>query len=105
MITRVPSETSTPEATLTISGSYCVDRGQELLDALLVHAQGDGTAWVDALDVSRIDTAGLQLLTAAVGELERHGRAWRWLGVSAAIYEAAHAAGLQAALKLPARIT
>ena len=57
---------------------------------------------LDISGLQRIDTAGLQVLTAFVRERAVHGRAIEWRGTAAALTSGAQLLGLTAELGLPA---
>lgn len=57
---------------------------------------------LDITDLQRIDTAGLQVLTAFVRERAGLGRAVEWRGTSPALTSAAQLLGLTSLLRLPA---
>jgi ABC-type transporter Mla MlaB component len=57
---------------------------------------------LDITSLQRIDTAGLQVLTAFVRERAGHGRAVEWQGTAPALTTAAHLLGLTSLLGLPA---
>jgi phospholipid transport system transporter-binding protein len=81
-------------------GECCIDSVSGRLDEL-VRAVSDGrTVQIDARDVTRIDTAGIQLLLALSLELQRRGRALVWLGISEVVEQVARLTGLRDALGL-----
>ncbi len=98
------AEHPTPSAarpSLTWQGECCVDaigdRKAELAEAL--NAESD--VELDLRALSRIDTAGLQLLAAFVLELGRRGQLVHWRGVSNIVIEGARVTGLGGLLGLP----
>lgn len=95
--TRNPAQPS-----LTWEGECCVDaigdRKSELADALM----SDSDVTLDLSALSRIDTAGLQLLAAFALELGRRGQRVHWRGVSNIVIEGARVTGLGELLGLPA---
>lgn len=89
--------TTTP-APLPLPAALVVGELQPLHDALRpLVATG---ASLDAAGVERADTAGVQLLTAFVRDVERHGRAVTWIGPSAALRDRAASLGLTGVLGL-----
>jgi anti-anti-sigma regulatory factor len=60
-----------------------------------------GRVVLDAAAVTRLDTAGLQLLHAFVQARDESAREWCWENVGAALHEAAARLGMQRMLKLP----
>lgn len=57
---------------------------------------------LDITSLQRIDTAGLQVITAFVRERGGHGRPVEWQGSAPALSNAAQLLGLTSLLKLPA---
>jgi ABC-type transporter Mla MlaB component len=57
---------------------------------------------LDITTLQRIDTAGLQVITAFVRERAGHGRTVEWQGTSPALITAAQLLGLTSLLSLPA---
>jgi ABC-type transporter Mla MlaB component len=57
---------------------------------------------LDITALQRIDTAGLQVLTAFIRERAGHGRTVEWRGTAPALTSAALLLGLTALLRLPA---
>ena len=57
---------------------------------------------LDITALQRIDTAGLQVLTAFIRERAGHGRTVEWRGTAPALTSAAQLLGLTALLRLPA---
>ena len=83
--------------------SLCTLReSSELKQSLLDCLQQEGVVVLDAQAVSRVDTAGLQLLAAFARDLCEAGRAHAWVGVSAEFSRAVSQLGLQSLLALPA---
>jgi anti-anti-sigma regulatory factor len=94
-------EANTILPSLTWRGECCVDaigeRKSELAEAL----QADADVALDLRALSRIDTAGLQLLAAFVLELGQRGHVVHWRGVSNIVIEGARVTGLGGLLGLP----
>ena len=72
---------------------------KERLAALLDEPQ---PVTLDVTALQRIDTAGLQLITAFVRERAGSGRAVEWQGTAPVLATAAQLLGLTSLLKLPA---
>jgi len=72
---------------------------KERLAALLDEPQ---PVTLDVAALQRIDTAGLQLITAFVRERAGAGRAVEWQGTAPVLMTAAQLLGLTSLLKLPA---
>jgi phospholipid transport system transporter-binding protein len=68
----------------------------------LIEAFDAPAVQLDGGSVERVDTAALQLLVAFRREATARGQLPAWLGVSAAMREAAGVLGLAQALELPA---
>jgi anti-anti-sigma regulatory factor len=94
-------QANTTLPSLTWQGECCVDaigdRKSELAEAL---SAGSDVA-LDLSALSRIDTAGLQLLAAFVLELGQRGHFVHWRGVSNIVIEGARVMGLGGLLGLP----
>jgi anti-anti-sigma regulatory factor len=94
-------QANTALRSLTWQGECCVDgigdRKSELADAL----QAGSDIALDLSALSRIDTAGLQLLAAFVLALGQHGHVVHWRGVSNIVIEGARVMGLGGLLGLP----
>lgn len=84
-------------------GECCIDSVSERKGELVQLLAADADVGMDLSAVSRIDTAGLQLLAAFVLELGRRGHLVHWRGVSAGVAEAARIAGLAEVLGLGSR--
>jgi ABC-type transporter Mla MlaB component len=72
---------------------------KERLTALLDEPQA---VTLDVTALQRIDTAGLQVITAFVRERAGHGRPVEWHGTAPVLATAARLLGLTSLLKLPA---
>jgi ABC-type transporter Mla MlaB component len=57
---------------------------------------------LDITHLQRIDTAGLQVITAFVRERAGHGRSVEWQGTAPVLTTAARLLGLTCVLRLPA---
>ena len=82
------------ECTVADAGSL-----KESLAGLLNEPQA---VTLDVTALQRIDTAGLQLITAFVRERAGHGRPVEWQGTAPVLATAAQLLGLTSLLKLPA---
>lgn len=91
------------ESDLAWRGECCIDSVSERKAELTQLLAADVDVGLDLLEVSRIDTAGLQLLAAFVLELGRRGHRVHWRGVSANVAEAVRIAGLGGVLGLGSR--
>jgi ABC-type transporter Mla MlaB component len=76
--------------------------GLDEVKTCLVEAFDAPAVQLDGAAVERVDTAALQLLVAFRREASARGQSPTWLGVSAAIHDAAGVLGLAKALELPA---
>jgi ABC-type transporter Mla MlaB component len=82
------------ECTVSDAGSL-----KERLAGLLDEPQA---VTLDITALQRIDTAGMQVITAFVRERAGHGRPVEWRGTAPVLANAAHLLGLTSLLKLPA---
>ncbi|HKU43563.1 MAG TPA: STAS domain-containing protein [Polyangiales bacterium] len=101
VVTRHPSEAAeSSQLQLQWSGECCIDSVSERKPELSQLLAAKADVWLDLAAVSRIDTAGLQLLAAFVLELGSRGHLVHWRAVSAAVRDAARTSGLEALLGL-----
>ena len=91
---------SGPGAVITWRGECCIDSMPERKVELARALASEGTLRLDASELTRVDTAGLQLLAAWILELGQRGRVAHWAGASEALRESARIAGLSAVLGL-----
>jgi anti-anti-sigma regulatory factor len=77
-------------------------RNVEATSAELRAALARGALRLDGAEVSRVDTAGLQLLVAAIATARTAGVAAEWQAASPALVDAARQLGVGALLSLPA---
>ena len=82
-------------------GDCCIDSAAERHEELLRALETGLPVRIDAREVSRLDTVGLQLLVSFSLELTRRGRTLSWLGASEPVAQAAALAGLTRMLGLP----
>jgi len=88
--------------TLALAAECLVAGASTLKESLGSRLDEPHPITLDITDLQRIDTAGLQLLTAFVRERAGHGRAVEWRGSSPVLTSAAQLLGLTALLRLPA---
>jgi anti-anti-sigma regulatory factor len=94
-----PAEDST---TLALAAECLVAGASSLKESLASRLDATLPITLDITDLQRIDTAGLQVLTAFVRERAGLGRAVAWRGTSPALTSAAQLLGLTSLLRLPA---
>ena len=98
-----PAETVEKPATVVALAAECVVAGASALkDSLASLLDEPQPVTLDITSLQRIDTAGLQVLTAFVRERASHGRAVEWHGAAPALTGAAQLLGLTSLLGLPA---
>jgi ABC-type transporter Mla MlaB component len=85
---------ASPETIIRLPPQFTIRTIEEVCRRFEEALKGAGTLRVDVSDVTKIDTAGLQLLLAIKMELASHQTAPEWLGTNATIDEAAAIAGL-----------
>ena len=99
----VEKSVETPPTTALALTAECLVSGastlKESLAGLLDEPQ---PVTLDITALQRIDTAGLQVLTAFIRERAGHGRTVEWRGTAPALTSAAQLLGLTALLRLPA---
>jgi ABC-type transporter Mla MlaB component len=88
--------------TLALAAECLVGGASTLKQSLAERLDEPLPITLDITDLLRIDTAGLQVLTAFVRERAGHGRAVEWRGSSPALTSAAQLLGLTSLLRLPA---
>jgi anti-anti-sigma regulatory factor len=91
-----------PSTILALTAEYLVASASALKESLASLLDEPRPITLDITALQRIDTAGLQVLTAFVRERAAHGRAVEWQGTAPALTGAAHLLGLTALLRLPA---
>jgi anti-anti-sigma factor len=87
-------------AKLTLHGECCIESLTERREQLLRTLEDGLPVVIDMSDVSRIDTAGLQLMLAFVVGMRGEGRGVSYAAVSQPVREAARLAGMGALLGL-----
>ena len=93
----------TTETTVSLGSDLRIGRAREvfnMLDAANKAAGKSVIVVIDAAEVSKIDTAGLQALTAATVRFRTAGRKWRWHNPSPILTNAAKLLGLESALEI-----
>ena len=99
---RRPVSHSRPAATtLELAGEYTVAEASSLKKRLAGFLDQPLPVTLDVNSLQRIDTAGLQLITAFVRERAARGRSVEWHGSAPALTTAAQLLGLAAFLNLP----
>jgi len=95
---------STPPVSpgLTLAAECLVCGASSLKDGLAGLLDEPLPVTFDITALQRIDTAGLQVITAFVRERATHGRTVEWKGTAPVLATAAQLLGLTSLLKLPA---
>jgi anti-anti-sigma regulatory factor len=93
-------ENARAPASIAWHGECCIDSISERLPELVAVSQIEGPVSLDLSAVSKIDTAGLQLLLVFIMDCERRRRRCSWRGTSPQLLAAADITGLRAALGL-----
>jgi phospholipid transport system transporter-binding protein len=88
-------------ATLYWRGECCIESLAERREQLLRALEDGLPVMLDLSDVTRIDTAGLQLLLVFVLDMRRNGRDVRCAAASEPVYQGARLAGIRELLGLP----
>jgi ABC-type transporter Mla MlaB component len=89
-------------ATLALTAECLVSGATTLKESLAGLLDEPQPVTLDITALQRIDTAGLQVLTAFIRERAGHGRTVEWQGTAPALTSAAQLMGLTALLRLPA---
>jgi ABC-type transporter Mla MlaB component len=99
-----PPTTAAPKPTtaLALAAECLVSGASTLKESLASLLDEPQPITLDITALQRIDTAGLQVLTAFVRERTAHGRTVEWRGASPALTSAAQLLGLTSLLELPA---
>jgi anti-anti-sigma regulatory factor len=90
----------TEATTIAWHGECCIASLAERVPELLAASYANGPVTLDMAEISRIDTAGLQLLVVFILDCERRGRPITWRASSSAVDDAAEVTGLRAVLGL-----
>lgn len=86
---------------LALSGELCWQDASELKELLLGALSQHDKLELDLLNVTRLDTAGVQLLLMLHAEAQRSDKSLVWLGYSLAVEEVLELLGLADALGQP----
>ena len=100
----MPSASSNPPpefGEVVWRGDCCIETVAERHEELVRALETELPVRIDAREVSRLDTAGLQLLVSFSLELARRGRELSWAGASEAVMQAVALAGVTRVLGLP----
>jgi ABC-type transporter Mla MlaB component len=102
-----PSSLSTPAAPpastiFTLAAECMVSEATSLKERLTALLDEPQPVTLDVAALQRIDTAGLQVITAFVRERAESGRTVEWQGTAPVLATAAQLLGLTSLLKLPA---
>jgi len=99
---RSKSTAEPPSTSLTLTAECLVQDAGALKSGLARLLTESQPVTLDATAVQRVDTAGLQLITAFVQERALRGLEVEWNGTAPALTNAAQLLGLTSLLKLPA---
>ena len=94
--------TAAPRTALALTAECLVSGASTLKESLAGLLDEPQPVTLDITALQRIDTAGLQVLTAFIRERAGHGRTVEWRGTAPALTSAAQLLGLTALLRLPA---
>jgi anti-sigma B factor antagonist len=89
---------------LTLSGELTVECARELQTVLLATLAKTAKLEVDLLNVTKLDTAGVQLLLVTAREARASGKQLVWLGYSLAVEEVLELLDLSDLLGRPAAV-
>jgi ABC-type transporter Mla MlaB component len=87
-------------AKLTLTGMFCIEGLGQHHEQLLRALDDVSAVELDLTDVSRMDTAGLQLLLVFVLDMKRQGRGVSILAASETVKQSAMSAGVTELLGL-----
>lgn len=97
-----PAQASGGAEPLRLSAELRISSAASLFESLAAAAQRPVSDVVlDASQVEKADTAGVQALVAGTMRLKQSGKSFRWSGCSAPLRSAAQLLGLADALELP----
>jgi anti-anti-sigma factor len=100
-VTDLSVQSAARSATLHWRGECCIESLGERREQLLRALEDGLPVILDLSDVTRIDTAGLQLLLVFVLDMRRNGRAMQCVAASAPVLQGARLAGICELLGLP----
>jgi anti-anti-sigma factor len=89
---------------LALAGDLTIHEAQELKSVLVRFVTESKAPEIDLLNVTAIDTAGLQLLLLIGREATRTGKTLKWLGFSLAVEELLELLNLSDQLGRPAAV-
>ena len=98
------TEHKTGSGAFAVAAECTVADASALKSGLAKLLEDSGVVTLDVSAVQRIDTAGLQVITAFVRERESQGRQVEWRGTAPALVAAAKLLGLSSLLKLPTSV-
>jgi anti-anti-sigma regulatory factor len=96
-----PVPASAAPTVTTLGGALSIRTAAKVAEDLRA-ALKSGAIRVDASAVEQVDSAGVQLLVAAIATAGARGAPFEWVAVSGALRDAAGHLGLSGALRLPA---
>jgi ABC-type transporter Mla MlaB component len=91
-----------PSTTVALAAECMVSGATSLKESLAGLLDEPLPVTLDITALQRIDTAGLQVITAFIRDRAGHGRTVEWQGTAPAITTAAQLLGLTSLLRLPA---
>ena len=97
-----PTTVAPRTAALALAAECLVSGASTLKESLASLLDEPQPVTLDITALQRIDTAGLQVLTAFIRERAGHGRTVEWRGTAPALTSAAQLLGLTSLLRLPA---
>ena len=100
--TTPPEPVEKPSTTLALPAECLVSEAGSLKGNLAALLDEPLPVTLDIAALQRIDTAGLQVITAFVRERAGHGRTVEWQGTAPVMTTAAQLLGLTTLLRLPA---
>jgi ABC-type transporter Mla MlaB component len=100
--TTPPEPVEKPSTTLALAAECMVSDAGSLKENLAALLDEPLPVTLDITALQRIDTAGLQVITAFVSERTGHGRSVEWQGTAPVLTTAARLLGLTSLLRLPA---
>ena len=100
--TTPPTPVEKPSTTFALAAECMVSGASSLKESLATLLDEPLPVTLDITTLQRIDTAGVQVITAFVRERAGHGRTVEWQGTAPALTTAAQLLGLTSLLRLPA---